>query len=187
MKEKNLKKIFWSEASLGGLILGLLLFGFLYLSYRWEWSIHHPTLASVTETLLIAVVSYIMARRMGRLRGAEGFTYGQSMGFILAMMVFTGIIYGLGSYLMQVVIDPEYYRNLYEATLYNTLDETQAEQALKMRQQMNRFIQNPGVMVLSGIFSMLIYGGIVGLIVSIFTKRQHENGQTQNDSTAQPE
>lgn len=171
--KSQLKKIFWTEAATGGLILGLAMFLLSLTSYYFELALNYSTLLSVIQVLLIAGVMYAMGRKMARIRGEElGFSYGQSMNFILATMIFTGVIYGLGEYVMQVWVDPQYFKDLYEAALYkSTQDEALIEQALKAREQIDNVIKNPGIMVLSGIFSMIIYGGIVGLIVSAFLKR----------------
>lgn len=173
MDNKQLSKAFWLEASRGGLILGLILFIWSTVSYYFDMGFDYGSVVSVVQFLLLLGGVFYFAKRMATIRGnVYGFTYGQSMGFILALMLFTGIIYGVGEYILQVIVDPQYFSDLFEMTLYKSnLDERLIEETLKSRKMMTGIMQNPFVMIFSGIFTMVIYGGLIGLIVSAFIKK----------------
>ncbi|MDR2936022.1 MAG: DUF4199 domain-containing protein [Rikenellaceae bacterium] len=174
MDASELKKTFWNEAATGGLILGLLMFGLSYVVYVLDWAISHGTIVSFLQVLLMGGVIWAMGTRMTRFRGPVlGFPYGQSMKLVLAIMFFAGIIHGLGEFLLQMVIAPEYFKHLYEEALLNSgQSEAVVEQAMAMREKIEVYLKNPLVMVLSGILTMCFMGGIVGMILSIFLKKK---------------
>lgn len=173
MEENKLKKLYWTEAATGGLILGVAMFVLSFISYYFDFGLDYGSVISVIQIAIIAVAIYLMGRRMAQFRGSRlGFTYGQAMGYTLALMLFTGFIYGLGEYFLQIVIDPAYFDELFEAALYKSgQSEKLIEQAVAAKESMGQMLQNPAVMVISGMFSMLFTGGVVGLIVSIFIKK----------------
>ncbi len=173
MEEKEIRKFFWTEASKGGLFLGLALFVISLISYYFDLNFNYSGTVSIVQVVVISWFIYHFGRNVAVRRGDRlGFTYGQAMGFVLAMMLFTGIIFGVGEFFLQSVIDPEYYRDLYEAVLHNsTADEELIEKALEARALVDPFLKNPLFMVISGVLSMILYGGFVGLIISAFLKR----------------
>ncbi len=174
MDATELKKTFWNEAAMGGLVLGLLMFGLSYLVYVLDLAISHSTFVSFLQVLLMGGVIWVMGTRMARFRGpALGFTYGQSMKLVLAIMLFGGIIYGLGEFLLQMVIDPEYFKNLFEEALLSSgQSDAVVEQMVAAREKVEVYLQNPLVMTLSGIITMCFMGGIVGMVLSIFLKKK---------------
>ena len=159
------------EALRGGLILGVALFLWGLIAYFAKLDMNYGGLVSFIQFLILAGAIYYFARRQQLLRGAkEGFSYGQCLGFILALMLCTGFMYGLGQFFLQGVIDPQYYADLTEAALIESnLDDQMVEMATTMMS--SPIMKNPFVYLFSGIFTMLIYGGLIGLIVSAFVKR----------------
>ena len=171
--EKTLKKIFWTEAATGGLILGLAMCALSFIAYWFRLTLGYSTLMSVVQIVVIALVLFFYGRRVSVSRIETGFTYAQAMGFTLAMMVFTGILYGVGEYILQIKVDPEYFEQLFKDTLYRAGGDTEAvKELVRAREEMGDSMRNPLSMVFAGIFTMMLYGGFVGIVVSIFLKRR---------------
>ena len=169
MEEKNLSKVFWTEALTGGLVIGVLLFVWDLIGYWLNMPLNGSGIASFVRFVILAGGIVVFCRRIRAFRGPElGLSYGTAFGFILAMMLFTGIVAGIGQFFLQVVIAPDYFDEVYEMTLLNAaIPENLVEQMLALRPMM----KNPVVMILSGIFNYVIYGGLIGLIAAAFLKR----------------
>lgn len=185
MGERNLSKVFWSEALTGGLVLGIALFVWDLIGYWLNLPMAASKLASVVQFVLLIGGIVYFCRRIRAFRGASiGFPYGTAFGFIMAMMLFTGMIYGLGQYFLQVVIAPAYFNEVFEVTLWDSsLSEELIEQTLAMKQSM--FMNNPVIYIFSGLFTMCLYGGLVGLIAAALMKRPADpfadNNNPEND------
>ncbi|MCD8185211.1 MAG: DUF4199 domain-containing protein [Rikenellaceae bacterium] len=173
MGERNLSKIFWTEALTGGLVLGVALFFWDLIGYWLDLPLKNSGIASLVQFILITGGIVYFSRRMREFRGpALGFPYGSVFGFTMALMLFTGMVYGVGVFFLQVVIAPGYFVELFEMALVNSsLSEAMIEQTLDMRESMSALMKNPIVYLFSGIFTMVIYGGLVGLIAATFIRR----------------
>lgn len=167
---KEIKNREWREAATGGLILGLAFAAINFLGYyiTGEDSALRM-LTGLLPFLLIGVLSFSYARKISYLYADQGFTIGQSMGFILKMMLFAGVIAGFGNFLTIMTVDTgQYAEAMKQGLAYMEMAPGEAEKAAQMFSVM---IRNPIVMVFSGIISMALYGGLIGLVVSAFVKR----------------
>ena len=148
--DPNRKKLVWKEAATGGLYLGLALVAVMVISYLGRMD---ATLSWVPGLLnFAALVLFILfyARKVSHYYASTGFYYPQSLAFILKMMLFAGVLAGVGQFILQNYVDPGYYTSVIETTLKESGFKEEA---------------------LSGAISMLLYGGMIGLVVSAFVKR----------------
>ena len=91
------KKIFWTEAMKGGTVMGLVAAA-LQLT---RVSLALGGWMSILSLVLFILLTYGFTRRIAGMADArEGFPYGRCMGFVLAMMLFTGVIFGFASALI---------------------------------------------------------------------------------------
>lgn len=182
----NLKKSFWSDAAKAGGVIGGLLF-LLYLAnvllrqYNIGWVISFLFFAT------LAVFIYRFSKARALKHGSEGFSFGQSMGYILTMMLFAGIIFGFGNFLLQNYVAPEYYNELFEtALLKNPFYDPDSSAAEDMADLMRRLMKSPVFLVFAGIFDMVIYGGGIGLLASAFVRTKPDifadTGDGQSDA-----
>jgi len=169
--EQNLAKISWREAATGGLWLGLALCGVSVLSYLGRMDESLSWMSSLLNFLLLAGFILFYGRRMSAFCGAQGYTFLQSFGFSLKMMMFAGILAGLGQFIMQTYVDPQYYRDLIESALRES-GFSQAQIDLTMEVAIDQ--RNPFLMIISGAMSMILYGGLIGLLVALFIRRPSE-------------
>ena len=94
--EKSFNSIAWREAATGGFYMGLT---YAILAIAGHLMRSHTGVASLAGALgffSIAGFLYFYSSRMAALRGAAGFSFGQSMAFVLRMLLFAGILGGLG-------------------------------------------------------------------------------------------
>ena len=145
--EKNLSRTEWREAATGGLYAGL---AYALLTIAAHASRSMPGLVTILNAVSFfsfAGFLYFYARRMAAYAGGDGFSYGRSLLFVLKMSLFAGVLAGVGQFVLVNWIDPEGFREQFD------------------------LMRNPLFAVFSGIFSMLIYGGLLGLLISIFVRR----------------
>ncbi|MBD9135635.1 MAG: DUF4199 domain-containing protein [Alistipes indistinctus] len=165
--DPNRKKLVWKEAATGGLYLGLALVAVMVISYLGRMD---ATLSWVPGLLnFAALVLFILfyARKVSHYYASTGFYYPQSLAFILKMMLFAGVLAGVGQFILQNYVDPGYYTSVIETTLKESGFK---EEDINLTMETG-VMRNPIVMALSGAISMLLYGGMIGLVVSAFVKR----------------
>ena len=156
--EKNLSRTEWREAATGGLYAGL---AYALLTIAAHAGRSMPGLVTILNAVSFfsfAGFLYFYARRMAAYAGGDGFSYGRSLLFVLKMSLFAGVLAGVGQFVLMVA-------NM----AGGGMGEKEAEMAGSLGLKLMR---NPLFAVFSGIFSMLIYGGLLGLLISIFVVRR---------------
>ena len=154
---------FWSDASRGGAIVGVAgvvfsLVGMLV-----------PSIAFIAS-----LANFVVTRRRAALYAEEGFTYSQSLGFIVAMGIFAGII--AGAY--QIIASNFLFTEVFEeslATSIATLKQTglySNDMMDQMSGMMRSYIFSPIPTLLSNIVGNVLLFGFYGLFISIGTKRE---------------
>lgn len=162
---------FWNEASRCGAIVGLVCVAFEL------GKILLPSVAFVLGLANFVVTIYLLwhfTSRRAKSFGNEGFTYGQSLGFIAAMGIFIGIVCGAYQILASNFIFVEKYEEVYDAVIaaysqMNILDNASMDKMAKMYRSVF-FSPLPilGSQIISGVLSY----GFFGLFISIGTKRE---------------
>ena len=165
------KSTFWSEASRGGAIIGLVcvasaLLGMLI-----------PSVAFVFSLASFVAIIYLLfhfARSRASQFAKEGFTYSQSLGFIVAMALFTGIV--MGAY--QIVASNFLFTEQFEEVLANTIATYSKMGVLdnatmdKMSGMMRNYIFSPIYVLISNVLSYIFYFAFLGFFISIGIKRE---------------
>ena len=94
------------------------------------------------------------------------------MAFVLRMSLFAGILGGLGMFVLYKWIDPEFFRQQMDLAIATYVENGWDEKAVESAGTIAaRMMGNPLFVVFSGVGTMIIYGGLLGLIVSLFVKR----------------
>ncbi|MDR1670944.1 MAG: DUF4199 domain-containing protein [Alistipes sp.] len=166
------KNEFWKSASRWGLILGLALFVMSLVSWALKLEQNKTTWAvELLKFLVICPAILYTGVRNARLGGPAGYPYGQAVGYIFAMMMFAGIVYGIGRFLMVNFIARDYYDAINEAALAEAMQKLQGSPMAEQMGMMTRMMTNPIVLLLSGILEMVVKGGFLGLILAAFFKK----------------
>ena len=91
-----------------------------------------------------------------------------------------GIILSVYQYLFSTYIAPEMSANIMNETKRQMIESGSSEEEMEAALNMMQAFQKPGYMILAGIGATLIFGLIVSLIVSAFTKREDPDGAYKN-------
>lgn len=180
----NSRQQFWIEALKGGTIIGLVTVAFSLLvqfsgdNEKWISALNF--ISTVVTILLTA--GYL--RRFARLHTkAEGFSYGRGVGFVVAMMIFVGVLSGIYSAVMaNFVIKAEVLESV-DLVMAQMQDVISADQFESTYNMMRASVTNPMILTLSSVLGNVIYGLFMGLVLSIITRRQADIFAEDNTTT----
>lgn len=172
-----MKKDYWNIVLTAAFVLGVLYAAFNFVSYAFYGNAIVGWLSSLAGfgVILWSLVYY--GRRAALLKDVDGvgFTFGQAFGFSIMVLLLSGVIVGIGQWLLQNVIDPTFYDKLYKDALEqsikvlgNSADDTQIESVRRTHDMMRQ----PLVVVFGAMLSMGLMGGLVGLAASAIIKRK---------------
>ncbi len=164
------KSTFWKSAMIYGLYLALvlvLLSVILYVSgLILNQKVGYASMVVYVAGIIFAQITY----RNRELNGT--ISYGQALGFGVAVMLFSGIITALYTLILYTYIDPTLIDQMKavqeEALLQKGMSEDQIEAAMSVASKM----MSPGVMSIMGLLGSLFVGTIISLVTSIFVKKQ---------------
>lgn len=164
------KSTFWKSAMVYGLYLALVLTLFSVILYV-SGLILNTKVGYVSIVLTIAGI--VIAQINYRNRELNGvISYGQAVGFGVAIMLFAGIVTALYTIVLYTFIDPSLIDQMKavqeEAMLGKGMSEDQIEAAMSMTSKM----MTPAWMSIMGLFGSVFSGTIVSLLTSIFVKKQ---------------
>ncbi len=102
-------------------------------------------------------------------------TYGQGVGVAVIAMLSVGVISMVYTYLLYVVIDPDYYQQfllfMQEQTTSTLVERGMGEDQIQMALDMQQKFQTPVILAGGALLNSVIVGLIVSLISSIFIKK----------------
>lgn len=171
------KNTFWNDASRCGAIVGAVhvLFACLGMCFQ-------PMALLISLVSLVAQI-WLLARftsQRSALYVQEGFSYSQSLGFIVSMGIFAGIVSGA----YEIIASNFLFTEKYEASLNNliavysqmgTFDNAALDSMSKLYRSM---LFSPVPVLMTQIFSLVLSYGFYGLFISIGTKREADIFQT---------
>lgn len=170
MEEKEIKPSFINSASLGGLYMGACLSAGIVLSYLFQ------NAAGLIGNIFILIafigVAYYIGKKFVAEHKEELVGFGRTLGFILTMIAFAGVVYGVTNFIMLSYVDPEYYLEQYKAgaeamALDDKLPSGLIEDSFELQ------MKSPISTIFASVFSMFIMGIFPALIIAslIKTKR----------------
>ena len=161
---------FWREASRGGAIVGLVGVAFSAISLLL------PKTAGILGFVNVALTIYLLfwfTRSRALQFQQEGFSYGQALGFIVAMSLFAGIIAGAYQIVASNWLFTAQYEQAYEQMLAAFAQTgISGEQADSIASMYRSMIFSPLPALFWGIFGSVIGNGFYGLFVAIAAKRE---------------
>lgn len=176
------KKIFWTEAMKGGSVIGLAVAA-LQLT---RTSLGLGMWMSAVSLAVFALLLYGFTRKIAGMAPArEGFPYGKCMGFVLAMMLFTGVIVGFATALMNNLLLREEVTQVVDSEMLLFQDMLPQAQFDSLYDTTYSAMFNPLVLVLAGVISYCVQGGVIGLFTSALAQRNPDifadSGSENND------
>lgn len=166
------KSSFWRDASQGGAGLGLA--GMIFSLAGMLWSAGGFIFNLANFVVTIYLLFYYTRRRSMLYSAEEGFSYTQSLGFIVAMGIFAGII--AGAY--QVVASNFLFTEMFEQTVATSLETLKQtgiynnEMMDQMSGLMRSYTFSPIPVLISNVVGNVLIFGFYGLFISIGTKRE---------------
>lgn len=167
------KKEFWKSASNWGLICGAALFIVNLIS--WACKFEAKEMGWPVELMHFAVICPLILYtgfRNARLCGPQGYPYGRAVGYIFAVLMFAGIVYGVGRFMMVNFIARDYYDAINAKTVETMAAAYQGTPMAEQMASVGRWLTNPIVLIIAGIFEMVIKGGVLGLVLAAFVTKK---------------
>ena len=167
------RKNFWFEALKGGTLIGLVTVAF---SIVLQFAGERVTLASILNVASVVVtilLAFGLTRKFATTPSAEeGFSFGRAVGFVVAMMLFAGVISGVYSAVMANFFIREEVLASVDMVMADMQDLLPAEEFESTYQLMRASVVNPLLLTVSSVLSNAFFGLLMGLCLSLLTRRQ---------------
>ncbi len=158
--------------------VGLVAVGIVSALLKWELSGYNMATGLLTWAV-IAGCSWYFCKARALSAGDAGYSYGQCLGFIVLTGVVSGVVAGIGYVLIRMVM-ADYYAMVVDAAIErsremlesNPLFAGSAENIEESMSVSARMASNPALIFIGSLFNTVIAFTLIGLIVSVFTKRQ---------------
>lgn len=169
------RKLFWFEALKGGTMIGLVRSAFALLQQALidGEKTKLASIVGIISFVALVLLVYAFCRKVASYAApAQGFSYGKGMSFVFAMMLFTGVITGLYSAIVNnFFMTDQIYDQINEMmVVYESM--LPAEQVDTFYDTMVASMMNPFTLILSNTFANLLVGGFVGIFVCSLTIRR---------------
>lgn len=160
------KKLFWTEAMKGGSVIGL-----ATAAFQLRQVLQSGAWLSFVSLALFVVLLFLFTRRMAGFADPKyGFSYGKCMSFVLAMMIFTGVIVGFAVFLINNFLIKEQVTEMVDLQMAAIQDLIPQQQFDYLYDATYSAMFNPLVLVIVSVISYCIQGGVVGLFTSAVTQ-----------------
>lgn len=167
--EEN-KNSFWKSALIYGAMYGAVLIVFSIITYVLNMTME-KWVQYVSYVIMIgALVYFTMEYR--KQRGAEGLSYGQALGFGVAITLVASVISAIYTYLLFTVIDPDLINLMIDKTQEQMLAQGLTDEQVEAAMEMQKKFMEPWIITAMSIPSMTFMGFIIALISSIFLKKE---------------
>lgn len=172
---------FWSDASRGGAIVGMANMVASLLAMLL------PSMSFVFNLAIFVVTIYLLfyfTRKRAALFPGEGYSYSQSLGFIVAMAIFAGIISGAYQIVASNFLFPDKFEEMLTTSMaaLKQAGVYSADMLENMSGMMRSYIFLPIPVLLSSIFGNILYYGFLGLFISIGTKQEPDIFDADEDT-----
>lgn len=177
MEEKERKRKYRLELLTGGMVLGLAMVAVLVARYlmRGVASGMPGSLLSMATLAAIVAVLVVYGRRAAALcppdqKHPGGFTYGRAFGFSLLVCLLSGVVYGMGYFVMAEGVDPVYFGRILDqvARAYVEAGWMTPEQVGEAVGAMH----NQWMVIVGHMVAMVMQGGFVALFTSAVVRRR---------------
>ena len=166
------KKQLWQTASNWGFLVGAGLFAMNLIGWGLKLETTNSWLYELLLFIVICPMIIYTGKRNAHHSGSEGYSYGRAVGFVFAMMMFAGIVYGVGRFLIINFMGLEYYSVLNATAIDNAFvlyrNFPQFDTMLEMRSTMLAWLRNPFYLIFEGVVGMVFRGGFLGLVLCAF-------------------
>lgn len=125
--------------------------------------------------LIFALLLYGFTRRLaGRAAARDGFPYSRCMGFVMTMMLFTGVIMGVATALMYNFLIPDQVVMSIDGIMGEMRGMLSQDQFDTTYDSLYRAMFNPLLLVVAGVITYVVQGGLIGLFPCALAQRKPE-------------
>ena len=160
----------WKANLTNGLIMGLVGIVFTLVVYFFDLTFNKANTYIFLAISAVLLYFLIISYRNNHLHGY--ITYGQSVGAGVIIFLYYSIISSIFMYLLYKVIDPGLTEKMLafieEQMLKKGIPEANMESIMAMQKK----IMKPEIMSVIGIFNNMVFGTVISLLVSIFTRKE---------------
>lgn len=171
MERQEFKKIFWAEASKWGLILGGIMVALRLLAgvAGQHWLAMFILLAQVVA---IFKVNMAVGRKMSALKSQDGYTFGNALSQILAVMMFAGIMVGAAEFVISR-LSSGYFDAMFDnfEQFRGVFGDERIDAIKENRAELEQVMKNPFYIVVSKVIDMCLFGGMVGAFNAALLRR----------------
>lgn len=182
------RRDFWMESLKGGTLVGLITVAFSLLSQAAGERTTLVSILGVVSTIITILLLAGYLRRFAMMHSrAEGFSYGRGVGFVVAMMLFVGVLSGFYSAVMANFFIKEELLESVDMLMAQWQDMVPTESFDQTYNLMRASVTNPLMLTVSSVISNAFYGLIIGLIVAIPIRRQPDIFAPEQEETKSAE
>jgi len=127
-----------------------------------------PSTIETIISILVSVGAVVMAQLYFRRNNENLLTYGEGVSISLFIGIFSGLILAIFFYVFMSYIDPDVIDSFKDAM---AVDDTMTEEEREMSEAFSESFASPIVISIATFFGSLLIHIIIGLITSIFLKK----------------
>lgn len=178
-----MKRNFWTEALKGGTVIGLVSVAFSLPMKVGGDSTVLINILSIASTVVTILLLFGYTRRFAAQHSAsEGFSLSRAVGFVVAMMIFVGILSGIYSAIMANFFIKEELLRTVDEVMAQMQDVLPAESFDSSYKLMRASVTNPLFLTLSSVVSNCFLGVLVGICVGALVRRRPDIFADTNNS-----
>lgn len=169
------KKTYWSKIGITAATIGGLACIPQLLNWGFNTTLFGVWVSSLFQIGCVVVVLYVFGKQVAELSdNGDGYSYGDAYVFALVSSLCAGVVSAIISWLLINVIDPQMGVDILEKASMAAAEAGAPESAIESSLSIARFFFSfPGLLVVN-VLSMLLIGGLAGLITASLVKRNVE-------------
>jgi hypothetical protein len=160
----------WKANLSNGLIMGLAGIVFTLVIYFLDLTFNKSMSFIFFGISVVLLYYFIISYRDNYLHGY--ITYGQSVGAGVIIFLYYSVISAIFMYILYAIIDPELTNKMLVFMEEEMIKRGIPEGNLDTMMAMQKKILRPEILAASSIFSNMLYGTVISLIISIFTRKE---------------
>ncbi|MCK9291662.1 MAG: DUF4199 domain-containing protein [Bacteroidales bacterium] len=160
-----------------GLISGLILIVFNAILYIADVNLFKTGYSLLNGVVVFGVMIYFTYLSMQKSRDLNlggKISYVQALGIGFVMLIITGYLTGIFSYLLNAVIDPDYITRQID-TFYQTWDGIMSEEALDMALEKMESSMKPSKALLTTLYMTPITSLIISALIALFVRKDNSS------------
>ncbi|CDN32071.1 hypothetical protein BN938_1994 [Mucinivorans hirudinis] len=172
-----MKNQYWNLVLTGAFMLGVLWVALSFLSYVFNNNTVMNFINSIGGLGILIWALIFYGKKVAHLKDVDGvgFSYGQAFGFSILMLLLSGVIVGIGQWLLHNVVDPEFYAKVNKEATEAAVKMVGGKMDSRMIASMQEAQDKMKIIwwvIANSMGTMCLLGGFVALITSAVVRRK---------------